>query len=149
MILSGASEDTVSQQRAVHPQTPSFIRDRPGVPSSAALEREETRMPKYLFEISYTLEGTKGLLKDGGSKRLAAGKAAIESIGGKVEAFYFTFGEHDVIAIVDMPDAATAAGASIALAASGGVKGKTTVLLTPEEIDAAVKKTPTYTPPGR
>jgi uncharacterized protein with GYD domain len=106
-------------------------------------------MPKYLFEISYTLEGTKGLLKDGGSKRLAAGKAAIESIGGKVEAFYFTFGEHDVIAIVDMPDAATAAGASIALSASGGVKGKTTVLLTPEEIDAAVKKTPTYTPPGR
>jgi len=106
-------------------------------------------MPKYLFEISYTLEGTKGLLKDGGSKRLAAGKTAIESVGGKVEAFYFTFGEHDVIAIVDMPDAATAAGASIALAASGGVKGKTTVLLTPEEIDAAVKKTPTYTPPGR
>ena len=106
-------------------------------------------MPKYLFEISYTLEGTKGLLKDGGSKRLAAGKAAIESVGGKVEAFYFTFGEHDVIAIVDMPDAATAAGTSIALAASGGVKGKTTVLLTPEEIDTAVKKTPTYTPPGR
>ena len=106
-------------------------------------------MPKYLFEISYTLEGAKGLLKDGGSKRLAAGKAAIESLGGKLEAFYFAFGEHDAIVIVDMPDAASAAATSIALSASGGVTGKTTVLLTPEEIDAAVKKTPTYTPPGR
>jgi len=106
-------------------------------------------MPKYLFEISYTTEGTKGLLKDGGSKRRAAGEAAMQSLGGKVDAFYFAFGENDVIAIVDMPDAASAAAASIALAASGAVTGKTTVLLTPEEIDAAVKKTPTYTPPGR
>ena len=106
-------------------------------------------MPKYLFEISYTLEGAKGLLKDGGSKRLAAGNAAIESLGGKVEAFYFAFGENDVVTIVDMPDAASAAAASIALAASGGVTGRTTVLLSPEEIDAAVKKTVPYTPPGR
>jgi len=106
-------------------------------------------MPKYLFEISYTTEGTKGLLKDGGSKRRAAGEAAMQSLGGKVDAFYFAFGQNDVIAIVDMPDAASAAAASIALAASGAVTGKTTVLLTPEEIDAAVKKTPTYTPPGR
>ena len=106
-------------------------------------------MPKYLFEISYTLEGTKGLLKDGGSKRRAAGEAAMQSLGGKVEAFYFAFGTNDVIAIVDMPDAASAAAASMALAASGAVTGKTTVLLTPEEIDSAVRKTPTYTPPGR
>jgi len=106
-------------------------------------------MPKYLFEISYTGEGVKGLVKDGGSKRRAAGTTAIESLGGKVEAFYFAFGQNDAIAIVDMPDAASAAAASIALSAGGGVTGKTTVLLTPEEIDAAVKKTPTYTPPGR
>jgi uncharacterized protein with GYD domain len=106
-------------------------------------------MPKYLFEISYTTEGTKGLLKDGGSKRRAAGEAAMQSLGGKVDAFYFAFGANDVIAIVDMPDAASAAAASMALAASGAVTGKTTVLLTPEEIDAAVKKTPIYTPPGR
>jgi uncharacterized protein with GYD domain len=106
-------------------------------------------MPKYMFEISYTTEGTKGLLKDGGSKRRAAGTAAMKSLGGTVEAFYFTFGENDVIAIVDMPDAQSAAAASLALAASGAVTGKTTVLLTPEDIDAAVKKTPTYTPPGQ
>ena len=106
-------------------------------------------MPKYLFEITYTLEGTKGLLKDGGSKRRAAGEAAIQSLGGKIEAFYFAFGRNDAIAIVDMPDAASAAAVSLALSAGGGVTGKTTVLLTPEDIDAAVKKTPTYTPPGR
>ena len=106
-------------------------------------------MPKYLFEVSYTNDGVKGLLKDGGSKRRAAGKAAMESLGGKLEAFYFAFGENDVVVIVDVPDAASAAAASLALAASGAVTGKTTVLLTPEEIDTAVKKTPTYSPPGR
>ena len=106
-------------------------------------------MPKYLFEVSYTNDGVKGLLKDGGSKRRAAGKAAMESLGGKLEAFYFAFGENDVVVIVDLPDAASAAAASLALAASGAVTGKTTVLLTPEEIDTAVKKTPTYSPPGR
>jgi uncharacterized protein with GYD domain len=119
------------------------------VTSACARQSKEIVMPKYLFEISYTLEGTKGLQKDGGSKRKEAGRAAIESLGGKLEAFYFAFGQNDVVAIVDMPDAASAAAASIALAASGAVTGKTTVLLTPDEIDTAVKKTPAYTPPGR
>jgi uncharacterized protein with GYD domain len=47
-----------------------------------------------------------------------------------------------------MPDAASVAAASIALAASGAVRNKTTILLTPEDIDSAVKKSPVYTPPG-
>jgi uncharacterized protein with GYD domain len=106
-------------------------------------------MPKYMFQVSYTLDGTKGLLKDGGSKRRAAGQAAVQSVGGTLEAFYFAFGENDALVIVDMPDNASAAAVSMALAGSGAVTGKTTVLLTPEEIDAAVKKTPTYTAPGR
>jgi len=106
-------------------------------------------MPKYLLEVSYTVEGAKGLLKDGGSKRRAAAQAAIESLGGRVEGFYYAFGERDVVVIADLPDNAAVAAASINLAASGGVTSKTTVLLTPEEIDAAVKKTTSYTPPGR
>jgi uncharacterized protein with GYD domain len=106
-------------------------------------------MPKYLLEVSYTVEGAKGLLKDGGSKRRATAQAAIESLGGRIEAFYYAFGERDVFVIADLPDNAAVAAASINLAASGGVTSKTTVLLTPEEIDAAVKKTTSYTPPGR
>jgi len=106
-------------------------------------------MPKYLLQGSYTAEGAKGLLKDGGSKRRAAAKTLIESLGGKIECIYFAFGKSDVIAIVDVPDSASAAAASLAIGASGGLKATLTVLLTPEEIDQAGKKSASYTPPGR
>ena len=106
-------------------------------------------MPKYLLQGSYTAEGSKGLLKDGGSKRRAAAKTLVESLGGKIECLYFAFGETDVLAIVDMPDSASAAAASLAIGASGGLSSKLTVLLTAEEIDQAAKKSATYTPPGR
>jgi len=106
-------------------------------------------MPKYLLQGSYTAEGSKGLLKDGGSKRRAAAKTLVESLGGKIECLYFAFGETDVLAIVDMPDSASAAAASLTIGASGGLTGKLTVLLTAEEIDQAAKKSATYTPPGR
>ena len=105
-------------------------------------------MPKYLVEASYTVEGTKGLLKDGGSKRRAAAEAAIKSLGGRLEAFYFAFGATDVFAIVEMPDNVSAAAVSLAITASGAVTLKTTVLLTPEEMDQATKKTVSYRPPG-
>jgi len=106
-------------------------------------------MPKYLLEVSYTAEGAKGVLKDGGSKRRAAAQTAIESLGGKLETFYFAFGRSDVFVIVDLPDALSVAAASITLAASGAVTCKTTALLTAGDIDAAVKKSASYTPPGR
>ena len=106
-------------------------------------------MPKYLLQGSYTAEGAKGLLKDGGSKRRAAARTLIESLGGKIECIYFAFGKSDVIAIVDVPDSASAAAASLAIGASGGLKATLTVLLTPEEIDQAGKKSASYTPPGR
>ncbi len=106
-------------------------------------------MPKYLLNVSYTAEGVKGLLKDGGSKRRAAARKLVESLGGKLEAFYYAFGDTDVIAILEAPDSAAVAAASLTLAASGAVTTKTTVLLAPEEIDQAVKKGGTYTAPGR
>ena len=106
-------------------------------------------MPKYLLQASYSAEGAKGLLKDGGSKRRAAASALVESLGGKIDCFYFAFGKTDVVAIVDLPDSASAAAASLTIGASGAVTGHVTVLLTPEEVDKAAKKTAKYTPPGR
>ena len=106
-------------------------------------------MPKYLMQVSYTADGVKGLVKDGGSKRLAAANTLLQSLGGKIESFYYAFGETDVVVIADMPDNGAAAAASLALAGSGAVTNKITVLLTPEEIDKAVKKSGNYTPPGR
>ena len=106
-------------------------------------------MAKYLIEASYTAEGIRGLLKDGGSKRRAAAEAALKSAGARLEAFYYTFGRNDAFLIADAPDHATVAALSLSISASGAVTTRTTVLLTPEEIDAAVKKAVSYTPPGR
>jgi uncharacterized protein with GYD domain len=105
-------------------------------------------MAKYLVSASYTAEGAKGLLKDGGTKRRQAAEEAVKSVGGKLEAFYFAFGESDAFIIVDAPDHATIAATSLAINASGAVRTKTVVLLTPEEIDQAIKKGTTYRAPG-
>jgi uncharacterized protein with GYD domain len=106
-------------------------------------------MPKYLFESHYTIEGAKGVQKEGGSARRAATVKAIESVGGKLESFYFAFGGVDVFITVDLPDNVTAAAAALAASETGAVTTKTIVLLTPEEMDAAAKKTVAYRAPGR
>jgi uncharacterized protein with GYD domain len=106
-------------------------------------------MSKYLLQVSYTSDGAKGLLKDGGSKRRAAASTLVESLGGKIDCFYFAFGETDVVAIVDMPDGASVAAASLAVNSTGAATGRVTVLLTPEEIDQAARKSASYAPPGR
>ena len=105
-------------------------------------------MAKFLVQASYTADGVKGLLKDGGTGRRASVQKAIEEMGGKVEAFYYAFGETDAVVILDVPDAATAAAISMAVNASGAVRTSLTPLLTVEEIDAACKKTVGYKAPG-
>lgn len=106
-------------------------------------------MPKYLWEASYSAEGAQGLMKDGGSKRRKAAEEAVKAVGGKLEASYFAFGEYDAYVIADIPDHVSVAAASLAVNASGAVAVKTTVLLTPEEVDKASKKSVSYSPPGR
>jgi uncharacterized protein with GYD domain len=106
-------------------------------------------MAKYLIAASYTAEGAKGLLKESGTKRRQAAEQAIKSAGGTMEGFYFAFGDNDAYVIVDAPDHASIAAASVSINASGAVRSKTVVLLTPEEIDQAIKKTVTYRAPGR
>jgi uncharacterized protein with GYD domain len=104
-------------------------------------------MPKYLLTVNYVGDGIKGLQKDGGSGRRAVATKAVESVGGRLEAFYYAFGDADAFLIADVPDNVSMASLSVTIAASGVVAAKTTVLITAEEMDAAVKKTPTYTPP--
>ena len=106
-------------------------------------------MPKYLLKVSYTAEGVKGVLKDGGTARKRAAEAAVKSTGGSLESMYFAFGDDDVYCIVDGPDNASMAAAAMAIGASGLVKATTVVLLTAEDIDQAAKKSVTYTTPGR
>ena len=106
-------------------------------------------MPKYMLQASYTAEGTKGLIKDGGLKRREAANALVESMGGTVESMYYALGEDDALIIVDMPDQSSVVAVSLAIGASGLVTGKTTALFSPEEMDEATKKTPDYRGPGQ
>ena len=105
-------------------------------------------MSKYLLQVSYTADGARGLLKDGGSKRRQVAEQAVKSAGGSMEAFYYTYGQDDVVIICDLPDAASGIALSLATNASGAVSLTTTPLITPEEVDAACKKVPAYRAPG-
>ena len=105
-------------------------------------------MAKFLVKASYTTEGARGLLKEGGTGRRAAVQKVVESLGGKVEAFYFAYGDVDAYVITDFPDSSAAVAVSLAIGASGAVRLSTVPLITPEEIDAARKKTVAYRAPG-
>ena len=106
-------------------------------------------MPKYLVHGNYVGEGIKGLLKEGGSSRRAAIEKLVSSLGGSMESIYYAFGDTDIYLIIDMPDNASMAAMALVAGASGAVTVKTTVLMTPEEVDEAAKKTPDYRPPGQ
>lgn len=105
-------------------------------------------MPKFMIKASYNPEGARGLMKEGGTARRAAVQKLVEGLGGKVEAFYFAYGENDAYIITDMPDAATGIAISLTVNASGAVRLSTIPLVTPEELDAASKKTVSYRSPG-
>jgi uncharacterized protein with GYD domain len=105
-------------------------------------------MPKYLFEASYTQQGLEGVRTKGGSSRRDAVAATAQSLGGQLESFHFAFGEHDAHVIVELPDAEAAAAVALTVNASGGATVRTTVLLTPEQVDEAAKRSVDYLPPG-
>ena len=105
-------------------------------------------MAKFLVQFKYSEDGAKGLLKEGGSKRRDAVEQLIKGMGGTLEAFYFTFGEYDGACIVDGTDNIGTAAATLLVGASGAASTFTTVLMTPEEVDEASKKTAPYRPPG-
>ncbi len=105
-------------------------------------------MARYLWQVNYTQEGLKGLIKEGGSKRQKALEKTLKSLGGKVEAFYYVFGDSDVITIAELPDNVSIAAGALAINATGAAVVKTSILLTPKEIDAACKKSCHYRPPG-
>ena len=106
-------------------------------------------MPKYLIQANYVGEGIKGLLAEGGSSRRAVVDKLFKSLGGKVEAFYYALGDIDLYIIGDLPDNAAATALILTATSTGTVTIKTTVLMTPEDVDEAAKKTTSYRAPGR
>ena len=106
-------------------------------------------MPKYLIQGSYSKEGLTGVLKEGGSKRREAAEESINGLGGRLEAFYYAFGDNDFVIIADLPSNVDATALSLTANASGAVKSRMTVLITPEEVDQAAGKTVKFRPPGK
>ncbi len=105
-------------------------------------------MPKFMFRASLAPEGVAGLLAEGGTARRTVVKNAIETLGGTVEAFYFAFGDDDVVVICELPDNETAAAFALETSASGRISVATTVLITPEEVDRAREKKSGWRAPG-
>ena len=105
-------------------------------------------MPKYLIQASYTAEGAEGLIAEGGSGRVEVVERVTHSLGGTLEALYFGYGKDDVIAIVDLPDGVAVAAAGLAVTASGALHTRATPLLTPADIDKAVRLEPAFRAPG-
>jgi uncharacterized protein with GYD domain len=117
----------------------------PAWPTAA---RRESNMAKFLIQGSYTAEGAKGLIKEGGTGRKAAIQKALEGLGGTLDSIYYTFGADDVVVICEMPDTISGLALSLAVNASGAVRISTTPLLSVEDVDAACKKTVSYRPAG-
>jgi uncharacterized protein with GYD domain len=109
--------------------------------------KRRSTMAKYLIQASYTLDGIKGVKARGGSARRDAVEQALRSVGGRMESFYFAFGEADVYVVADVPGNVEVAALSLATCAGGGAHTKTVVLLTAEEMDEAAKKQVGYEPP--
>lgn len=105
-------------------------------------------MPKYMIQADYTADGLKGVLAKGGSSRRDVVASMASELGGSLESFHFAFGDADAFVILDMPDNISVAAAAMTVSASGAVSARTTVLLTPEEVDEAAKRSVTYAPPG-
>ena len=106
-------------------------------------------MPKYLFYGSYSTEGYREMMEEGGSSRIEAAKQALSSVGGSLEAFYFSFGEYDFYIIVDLPDDVITTAITLAGNTSGMFNIHGVSLLTPEELDEAVKLNVDFRPPGQ
>jgi uncharacterized protein with GYD domain len=106
-------------------------------------------MPKYLFYGSYSTEGYREIMKEGGSSRIEAAKQALGSVGGSLEAFYFSFGEYDFYIIVDLPDDVTTTAVTLAGNSSGMFNIHSVSLLTHEELDEAVELNVDFRPPGQ
>ena len=107
-------------------------------------------MPHYLLQASYTAQGVSGLVGSP-EDRSAAIRSLVEGVGGRMESYYYAFGDSDVVAIFELPDNVTMAALSMAAGASGAISNLKTTVLIPisEGVEAARKASGIgYRPPG-
>lgn len=105
-------------------------------------------MAKYLIRAKYTQAGVTGLLKEGGTSRRDALRDTIEGMGGTLNDLFYAFGDWDLFLVTELPDDETAAAVSLNISAAGALKVNITVLVTPETVDGAIRKSVPYRAPG-
>jgi uncharacterized protein with GYD domain len=105
-------------------------------------------MPRYLWQVSYTVGGLEGVLRDGCTKRRQVVQQLVEGLGGRLELFDYALGNDDAFIVAQLPSNVSAISVAMAVNAGGGATLKTSVLVTPEEIDQAASKR-RYVPPQK
>jgi uncharacterized protein with GYD domain len=97
-------------------------------------------MPHYLLQVAYSTEGWRSLVKSP-QNRIEAVRPVIEKLGGKIESAWFSFGEFDVVLVLQLADNVDAAALSMTFAAGGALRtAKTTPLLSGAEAVEAMRK---------
>jgi uncharacterized protein with GYD domain len=109
-------------------------------------------MAKYAVLGGYTADAWSKMIDSPGD-RTAAVKKVAEALGGKLEAFYWSFGDDDYLGIFDVPDDVSAAAFSVAVGSSGTLRNLRTIkLITLEEgrkvLEKAKAAKAAYSPPG-
>jgi uncharacterized protein with GYD domain len=105
-------------------------------------------MSKYLWQVSYTAQGAKGLLSENATSRRKAVEGLVEGLGGSIDAWHYAFGEYDLVIIAELPSTTAAAALSLTVAASGAARITTTPLFDQSEMDAATTLSVPYRAPG-
>lgn len=106
-------------------------------------------MAKYMWQVNYTQEGMKGMLKEGGTGRREMIEKLAANMGGSIESMHFAFGDNDAFIIGEFPSNVDVAALAMTVGAAGAASVRTVVLLTPEEVDKAVTKSVDYRAPGK
>jgi uncharacterized protein with GYD domain len=97
-------------------------------------------MGYYMVQLTFA-SSSWAVMMNSIQDRMDSLRPVVERLGGKTHEAWLAFGEHDVIAILEMPDNVSAAAISISLSAGGSVKNVRTIpLLTFEEGVDAVKR---------
>jgi uncharacterized protein with GYD domain len=110
-------------------------------------------MPKYISFYSYTPEAWRAMTESPEDRSVAARKL-VESVGGKLESFYWMSGRFDGLLIADLPDDQSAGALAAIVKGAGALKEyETHVVTSMDQAPAMLKKAQaaakTYRAPGR
>ncbi|MBX9698227.1 MAG: GYD domain-containing protein [Acetobacteraceae bacterium] len=98
-------------------------------------------MPVFMYELAYTAESLAAQMKAPADRIETVAKPAAEAAGGKLVGGWYSFGDFDLVLILDMPDVESMAGVAIAVGAGGAVRaGRTTPLMTGQQAVAGFRK---------